>query len=353
MPCYHPLTAWRGPLLPSGKRSVVFKPGESTAGLVAFPQKLPCGQCFGCRLDYSLDWATRCMCEAQMHMDNCFITLTYADEFLPASHSHRCRRLVDKINKVYEDYVLNCARGSLCVYEFQTFMKRLRKKVGPVRFYHAGEYGEEYGRPHYHALLFGYNFPDRVPFKVTGSGEQIDTSQLLSSLWGKGYASVGNVTFESAAYVARYCMKKMTGNGARKEDKSGLAHYDRVDESTGEVVSVKPEYVTMSRRPGIARAWFDKFQTDVYPHDYSVVRGGVKMPPPRYFDGLYEKLEPELMKRIKLTRVSRCTKFEWVWNDKLQKLQKLDVNRDERLMDMELVKKAKVSLCHKMECGHD
>lgn len=77
MPCFKPLTAWRGDVLASGKRAVVFKAGDSSPGFSAFPDKLPCGQCIGCRLDYALDWAVRCECEIKMHDRNCFITLTY------------------------------------------------------------------------------------------------------------------------------------------------------------------------------------------------------------------------------------------------------------------------------------
>lgn len=340
MRCYHPLTAWRGPVLASGKRSVVFKRGESTPALSAFPQKLPCGQCIGCRLAYSLDWASRCMAEAQMHEKKCFVTLTYDDDHLVPDVVHSHLRLKD--GKLVSDGT--CIGYSVCVWEFQKFMKRLRKffKVSGIRFFHAGEYGERFGRPHYHALLFGVDFPDRVPLRQTDAGSIIYSSKVLSQIWGKGYCSIGDVTFESAAYVARYCVKKITGAGKEVRDARGLLPYERVDVVSGEVHSVKGEYVTMSRRPGIAKSWFDKYKSDVYPHDYFVRRGGVKMPPPRYFDGLYELEDPIDMARIKLHRMSRCGGKELVWSDVLQKLQKLDKNRDDRLVVMEEVKKCQI-----------
>lgn len=325
MSCYRPLTAWRGPLQPSGKRSVVFKPSESTGGLSAFPQKLPCGQCIGCRLDYSLDWATRCIHEAQLHEKNCFITLTYNDLNLPKD-------------------------GGLQLKDWQLFMKRLRKEIEcPIKFYHAGEYGDQYLRPHYHALIFGYDFPDRKYLKKTPSGMRIDSSSMLSGLWQQGYASVGNVTFESAAYVARYCMKKVLGKGKDVQDAQGLKPYERMDSRTGAVLCVRPEYVVMSRggrtsRGGIAADWIRKFESDVFPRDYVVVRGGKKMPPPRYYDSQYELKNPVDLERIKLHRISRCSKKEEVWNDFLRKYQTLDANRDERLAVMELVKTQQVSL---------
>ena len=255
MTCFRPLTAWRGPVLPSGKRGMVFNQKEASPAFSLNPDHLPCGQCFGCRIDYSCDWAMRCDKEIQMNERNCFITLSYASEFLPAD-------------------------SSLCLDDWQLFMKRLRKKVGNVRYFHAGEYGGRFGRPHDHALLFGYDFPDRVRLKKTPAGQWIDTSEMLSKLWGKGYCSVGNATFESAAYVARYCMKKINGKALEVRDACGLLPYERITDDL-RLVELRHEYVTMSRRPGVGRSWFDKFYKDVYPHDYVICRGGVKLPPPR------------------------------------------------------------------------
>lgn len=344
MPCYHPLVAWRGPLLPSGKRAVVFKASESTGGLSAFPLRLPCGQCVGCRLDHSLDWAVRCMNEAQLHSDNCFITLTYDDVHLPD-------------------------RRSLDHRDFQLFMKKLRRKFSgqKIKYLQCGEYGEEcyfcglnrrdcgdrgqfqegshsfksvIGRPHFHALLFGVDFSDRVPVGKSPSGFTFDGSACLSELWKKGFVSVGPVTFESAAYVARYSMKKVTGRHKEEvDDITGLRHYERVDSETGEVSEVVPEYITMSRGgrtgKGLAQAWYDRFKSDVYPHDYVVVKGGIKRPPPRYYDDKYELENPVDMKRIKMLRCSRNGGREVVRNDVLNKNQLLDKNRPDRLAVME------------------
>jgi hypothetical protein len=201
----------------------------------------------GCRLSRSRQWAIRCVHEAQAHAENCFITLTYSDDNIPDDRSLRVR-------------------------DFQLFLKRLRRNTANrIRFYHCGEYGELYGRPHYHALIFGHDFPDKLLWN-TSNNLPLYRSATLEQLWTMGYSSIGEVTFQSAAYVARYLLKKITGDPAQE-------HYEYVNPETGEVTQRKPEYTTMSRRPGIGRAWLDKYLSDVYPDDFIVIKG-VKMPVP-------------------------------------------------------------------------
>lgn len=159
------------------------------------------------------------------------------------------------------------------------------------------------------------SFPDRVYFKTTASGEKVYVSKMLERLWPFGYSSVGDVTFGSAAYVARYHLKKV---GSVVSDN----HY--VNPASGECLS--PEYVTMSRRPGIASVWFDKFKSDVYPHDIRVIKG-VDTKPARFYDSLYELVDPDGFKRIKLARVLAVRR---------------DDNTDERLAVKEEVKLAQV-----------
>ncbi len=267
MPCYHPLTAWRSrDRGPTGKQAVVFDRREA----VSFSFNLCCGQCVGCRLERSRQWAMRCVHEASLFEENCFITLTYDDEHLPSD-------------------------GSLNKKHFQDFMKRLRRRVGDrrIRFYHCGEYGELFRRPHYHALLFGFDFGDKTLFTVRNEN-RIYTSEFLDSVWRNGYGSIGDVTFDSAAYVARYVMKKVNGEAAAE-------HYLGCDEVTGALTELLPEYTTMSRRPGIGRDWYDRFSSDVFPLDEVVVRGR-RMKPARFYDLLYELEEPEDFARVKMER---------------------------------------------------
>lgn len=285
MPCYKPLEAWFGTETnPSGKRSIVFD--KSRAMFPGDPLTLPCGQCTGCRLERSRQWAIRCVHEAQMHQDNCFVTLTFSPEAL-ARRSPR----------IGADRSLPGSPYSLDKRDFQTFMKRLRKHFNGkrVRYFQCGEYGEQYGRPHYHAILFGLDFSDKQLFRLTKTGERLYRSPTLEKLWPYGYSTIGNVTFESAAYVARYVMKKAAGDLVRDR-------YMGADLETGELVPIlEPEYCTMSRRPGIAADWFDEYADDCYPSDFITVRGK-KMSIPKYYDRLRERTRPYEIEQIKKLR---------------------------------------------------
>lgn len=241
MPCYHPLPAWyakdRNP--DTGKRPLVFRP-EAGPHERRHAQ-VPCGTCIGCKLERSRQWAIRCMHETQLHDSALFLTLTYNDEHLPPG-------------------------GTLVPKHLQDFLKRLRFHCGQLRFFACGEYGEQLARPHYHALIWGIDFPDRVCYNAT-----LSTSQRLDEIWTHGIVMIGNVSFQSAAYVARYALKKIVGPAAE-------AHYQ----------GRHPEFLRMSRRPGIGKAWIQKYRTDVYPSD-EVITNGKPMKPPRFYDDYLEK----------------------------------------------------------------
>lgn len=309
MPCYFPLHAYRGRSDDSGKTGITFRRSSSWRGVEL---DLPCGQCVGCRLERSRQWAVRCMHEASLYERNCFLTLTYDDEHLPRG-SLSCSRCV-------KPHVIG---GSVCVAEFQDFMKRLRKQFGAgIRFYHCGEYGELNGRPHYHAIIFNHDFSDKLYF--SGKAElSVYTSKALSSLWTAGFAVTGQVTFESAAYVSRYVMKKVTGERAD-------AHYG----------GRKPEYVTMSRRPGIGKGWYDKYKSDVYPRNGVVVRGRVTRPP-RFYDNLLGREDPSSLALMKIDREkSSCHFVEDVINGRVVRVSDSD---SFRLRVKEEVKRAEIS----------
>lgn len=281
MPCYFPLTGYRSDVenFKTGKRGLVFKQEHAQWPLTEVT--IPCGSCIGCRFERSRQWALRCVHEASLHDENCFITLTYDPQHLPADHS---------LNKSH----------------FQKFMKRLRKHFTgtPIRFYHCGEYGEKNNRPHYHACIFGMDFPDKVFKETTKEGNKLYMSPLLTKLWGKGdikQQTVGELNFQTAAYTARYIMKKINGDKAEE-------HYRYTDETTGEQHQIIPEYTTMSRRPGIASNWYKKYKTDVYPSDEVIIKG-IPMQPPTYYDNLLEKEEPHLHEIIKHERLLNAKKY--------------------------------------------
>lgn len=299
MPCYHPITAWYSKdRNKSGKRSLVFSPNRAEDP--DRPIEVSCGQCIGCRIDRSRQWAIRCIHEASLYDKNCFITLTFNDEAL----------------KVRDNpYTVD-------VRDFQLFMKRLRKRFPDqkIRFFHCGEYGEKYGRPHYHACLFNFDFEDKELFRVA-NGNRLYVSETLQELWPYGFNIIGDVTLESAAYVARYIMKKITGDRAE-------SHYMLVDGDTGEYLGhKKPEYITMSRRPGIAHDWYMKYQDDTM-KDFLTINGK-KMKIPKYYDKLLEKTRPYEFDLMKEKRVENAIQFR-------------DNNTPERLKVREEVQQAKL-----------
>lgn len=274
MVCYRPLQGYRALVLSAnGKRPIVF---SKRAGYEDLPVSVSCGQCIGCRLERSRVWATRCVHEASLYDSNCFITLTYSNEFVPE-------------------------HGSLVKAHFQNFMKRFRDRISPdkVRYYMCGEYGENFGRPHYHSCLFNWDFEDKVLWRKTPNGDLLFRSAFLEDLWPFGFSSVGALSFESAAYVARYVMKKRTGKGA-------VAHYNEWDPETGEVLSERlPEYNDMSRRPGIGADWYNQFRSDLYPGDF-VVYDNRKFRVPRFYDTKYEVEDAEAFRALKKSRVCRA-----------------------------------------------
>ena len=286
MPCYHPREAFYSlRKTKTGKQAVVFNREYG----VGEPFKVPCGQCLGCRLERSRQWAIRCQHEAQMHDNNCFITLTYSDQYLPRVHQ----------DPEFTDSPYN---STLVKRHFQLFMKRLRKRYGEgIRYFMCGEYGSKLGRPHYHAILFNHDFPRDVEVP-RASKHKVYRSFDLESLWPYGYSSIGDMSFDSAAYVARYCTKKVNGIDA-------ITHYSVITED-GEYVGRRlPEYNCMSRRPGIAKPWFDKFHSDAYPSDSIHLPGKtINFKPPKYYDSLFEVLSPDEFKEIKERRVENAKK---------------------------------------------
>ncbi len=231
----------------------------------------------------------RCVHEAQLHEDNCFLTLTYDDKHLPK-------------------------KGSLILSDYQDFMKRLREDIRRVsikafipkkiRYYHCGEYGDK-GRPHYHAILFNHDFTDKVLYKITEQEHRVYTSKLLDETWQNGKAWIADVSFDSAAYVAGYIMKKITNKNA-VVDSNGVYH-----PPAAEMYEVQrgQEYATMSRRPGIGTDWYKKYKSDVYPSDEVIIKERVTRPP-KFYDNMLDKEDPDLLESLKLKRKQKAVKHQ-------------------------------------------
>lgn len=264
--CFHPLKGYVGP----GGKFVFAKNASPSEN----PIQIPCRQCIGCRQNYAQQWAVRCMHEAQMHKENMFLTLTYDDEHLPADKQLNHRH-------------------------FQLFMKKLRKSTDQtIRYYMCGEYGEQTHRPHYHALIFGYRYPDCKKWRESNNN-LIWRSETLEKHWQYGNSEIGSVSYQSAKYCAGYIFKKKMGL-AKRED--GL--YPIVDADSGEIIDYrKPEYTKMSLKPGIGLPWLIKYFDDVFPQDECVIEGSVKVKPPLYYRNWLKKNKPEMAEELREKRI--------------------------------------------------
>lgn len=226
--------------------------------------------------------------ESMLHQESCFVTLTYNQENIPYGNS-------------------------LVPEDLTRFVKRLRFSLGSkrIRYYGVGEYGGVFKRPHYHILVFGHNFSDRRVYLDRGT-YTVDNSRSLEKLWEYGYSTVQDASIECAAYVSKYTVKKITGE-------KSVDHYTWVDEDTGEIHHQVPEFARMSRRPGIGHDWMLKYHQDVFPKGFTTDGKGRKIPPPEYFNKLYEKWFPEEMARLRDERKEEI--FEQYMDYNVQKLE--------------------------------
>lgn len=231
----------------------------------------PCGQCVSCRINHSKQWAIRCVHEAHMHDQNCFITLTYNNDHLPSDRSVR-------------------------KHEMQNFMKKLRSKNEgkKIRFFGCGEYGEQKSRPHYHLCLFGHEFDDLETWRHIEYGTKtmpLYTSKKLAGIWKKGFHTIGELNYETAAYVARYVMKKITGSSKEALELKAKKYGEK-----------ELEFALMSRMPGIGNSFYKKYKNCIYPKDF-ITHNGHRFKVPRYYDSLYAKDNPEKYRELKQKRI--------------------------------------------------
>lgn len=134
---------------------------------------VPCGKCTACLLARKGNWVRRINMELyslSSAYNSVYITLTYRDEDCPLS--------LDKS-------------------VLQKFIKRVRKSFSNDRVKHfsCGEYGEQYGRPHYHCIIwsktakvFNYDF---------------------ERSWKFGFVDKSIVHSQAVKYVVDYLLKKV------------------------------------------------------------------------------------------------------------------------------------------------
>lgn len=321
MPCYRPLTGYRSKQRnANGKRPIVFNTNDGYADM---PVELPCGRCVGCRLEYSRQWAVRCMHEAELHEQNAFITLTYNNENLPEDRS------------VSKD-------------ELQRFFKRCRKLLGnnSFRYFACGEYGDQSGRAHYHAIMFGHDFSQDRELHTVRNGNCLYRSPTLERLWPLGHSLIGDVTFQSCAYVARYVMKKRKGKDDQVDPNTGKTnseYYEAMVEDTGEIINLEPEFCLMSRgsgrpgdsptwRYGIGRGWLEKYKSDTDKDFVTVERQKYKLP--KYYDSALTEADEIAMEKRKARRRKEAEK-------------RAEDNTMERLAQREAVKKAQIQFLNR------
>lgn len=256
MPCYHPLIRDKlnNKILPYSEHIDTNRPDY---------QLIPCGHCIGCRLEYSRQWAIRCQLESKVHPDNkWFVTLTYDDEHLPS------------------DYSLNRL-------DLHRFIDNLRHNYSCIRYFACGEYGETFGRPHYHLIMWNLPLNDLEFARKSKNGLNLYQSPWLNEKWSRGQVLVGEVNWETSAYVARYVTKKHT-----KEQ--------------NEELNRENEFVVMSRKPGIGAEYYEKYKDKIYKNDSIIVLTSKSNPsvvkPPKYFDRLYKLQNESKLEKLKAVR---------------------------------------------------
>ena len=318
---------------------------------------ISCGQCLQCRLLRVKQRSVMCICESLEHTENCFITLTFG-----YPQTYRYYR-----NKGFSHYIASKKahfhEWSLEVEEFQKFMKRLRFwyynyqlakyllslgrsdlvygkslsklhnsfvirshiripkkersflladfKPKKIRVMHCGEYGEKKGRPHHHAILFGFDFPDRK--EIFENGNTYYTSEILSKLWPFGIHRIGDCSYNSCAYVARYVTKKINGNNSDR-------YYN----------GRKPEYITYSTKPVLGANYFKKNWQEIVNTQELTVYADKKYTchMPRSYDNILKKINKDIYNEMKEKRVQdSLTDLDKLFSQKRSIYSKLDSNQ--------------------------
>lgn len=275
-----------------------------------YPIMLPCRKCTSCLLSSSKEWASRLVLESLNWKNNIFLTLTYDDEHLPYLD------ITPDYFDVFPDEEELPNNPTLLPAHLQKFMKDFRRYLDyhynfhGLRFYCAGEYGSKSDRPHYHIIVFNVpdEFCDTFHLETTNfRGERYFTSSVISQLWKYGFHVIGDLSYDSCSYVARYCLKKRYQYG---DD-----YYLRKN--------VLPEFQRSSNRPGISRSYYDSHKDTIYDVDQILIsrkgKNPLRVKPFSYYDRKFSIDDPEAMASIKAQRADRAhsqSEFRRKNNDK-------------------------------------
>lgn len=249
--------------------------------------RIPCCNCIGCSATYSRAWAIRASHEAyfydQYPEQNLFITLTYSPKHLPPL-GHLNRAVIPSFMRRLREYFFGRAA-----------------RLEQIRYLSCGEYGEKYGRPHYHLCLFNSPFDD-LSLQGRRDGVDVFTSADLEYLWPYGMSEIGVFSHDCANYTAGYVAKKLLRERKLEEE---------FDIFAPPPPNLPKEFVQRSTHPGLGKRFFDEFYKSIYAKDCIVLNGTKMGVPPRYYDRQLEKVNPLWFKTIKNQRLlSMETKFE-------------------------------------------
>ena len=290
---------------------------------------IPCGQCVECRLNHARDKANQMILEKAMYPEEeCwFITLTYSDENIPFHKT--CNVDTGEIKEGV----------SLDKSDAQKFIKRLRDNYqrkynvppGYIRYVLVGEYGSNTHRPHYHAIIYGLPLDQTKlkKYKINELGQTIWTHKEIESIWGKGFVSIGRVTWESCCYVARYMMKKQYGNNKWYYNECGCI----------------PEFITQSLKPAIGRNYLLENLENIQKTDeIPIVNKSTlqKVKPPKSFDNYMKEHFPELFEKTQEKRKKMAESAERIKN----MLTDLD-SQERRVKDCERIEERAKALIRK------
>lgn len=252
---------------------------------------IPCGQCIGCRIRQREDWTTRIELEARDYPKEqvWFITLTYDDDHIPGMIV-KTGEIMRKVQYTWKPGEKLPSSVQILLYEdIQKFLKRLRKAYrGKLRYFVAGEYGEQTARPHYHMILYGWRPTDLEQlYKIHHNGYY--TSKWLENLWGMGQIQIAQAVPETYRYVAGYVTKKMYEIDGKKAN----AYY--------ELGQTKP-FACMSLKPGLGDHYYQEHKEEIWRQGYIQCTNGKQAQIPRYYEKQMEAENPQRLWRIKQNR---------------------------------------------------